>query len=251
MPMTDMAITVRQRDALMALDKDLTEIAVNLRWAYFDGYQATRPADRGRSTADDGTDNVKGPRFDIGIGNLRSREAFVATMHQLSLAEVRVALALTFLAGTDPHMPLLKPQSKRDLETGLKCIELMRQRIGRILTVCEARELNRAVVTYPQARLWPEPIVHHLGNAYLALQEARASLTAALPPPSAPGVAYCRICNMRPQSPKAGGGRCDTCYRYVRRYGKERPLGKDRNPNREALAAKRRREAAGLGFGHG
>lgn len=248
----DVAITPKQRLTLESLDTDLTEIALNLKWAYFDGYQPTRPTDRGTSTNDDGTDVVAGRKFDIGLGNMRSRDAFTTAMRHLGVAEVRIALSMMHLAGTDPHMPLVKPQHAKDLDTGLKCIELMRVRLARIIWVYQDR--SQRMVAHNS---WPAEVVGHLigancpSSAYAALQACRAALYAALPQPDEPKRLMCAICGMRPASPKAAGCRCTTCYKYLRRTGGERPTGVERNPNREALRAKARREAAGLGFGHG
>lgn len=202
-----------------------------MQWSYNDGYW---PENRSRSSASvlkqDG-DCIQGPKFDTGLGSYRSREAFHRGRKALRKAEVNLAAAL-MNQGTNVQRALVGP-GKRWIELITSC----KWRTEQLLPFAPSQTMHHTIAA--SGIIW---------KALGALQASQAGSSK----PSTPTVEMCETCTIRLATRKKDGLRCDTCYKYRLRTGKERPRSRDKhiaNINQEALERAKQRRAAGLGYG--
>jgi hypothetical protein len=226
-----MSIKERYSLALVELPKDLKLVGDGMRWCFNDGYwprnSAEHPSRVSKPTDDD---KVPGARFDTGLGNYRSREAFNIGRRLLKRAEVNLALAL--------YGEGIKVQPK--LSDANKYLQLVRS--------CEMR--SSMLPESPRDSL----CLSHAVEAYGVVWRIRStveSATALRHEPYAVTLPQCPTCEIRASRTKQEG-ECDTCAQYRRRKGVARPRRLDKNlghPYQEAVEAQERRAAIGSGFG--
>lgn len=245
-----MAVTgvTDKRDAVNATENALAQMAPmlsridnNVRWAFFDGYQALKAASYEPSVA-----NGLPPEFKpVQLGSAKSRKAYLDSVQYLSIAEIRLAFTAASL-GHNEQPPLAKPhQNQGDLYASIRCIDGLRKRLAMV-----------------QAHKVPKPLVKLIaGNcadgkpsAYKALRFADDALHSAFNDGTEeePKIDMCRICTIRIAGPDGADGRCNTCTKYLYRNNKERPkrLDKGVDPLKEAKDAQQRRMARQEGYGH-
>lgn len=227
-----MKLEDRYKLALSELPTDLRAISVDIRWAFNDGYTPARSIER-TSGIITGPDNVKGPKFDFGIGNHKSREAFHTACKLLKATEVRLAVAILYTNKSKLSKLAAKDQPLRMLDHSL-CMTLVIQDL-----LLQEEAMSQVVKAYS-----------HSWQCRCSLQSALQTPVKELKPDIE--VSKCFVCELRLASDKASGGRCDTCYQYLHRKGKERPKALDKGSSsfyEEALAAQRKRKAVGAGYG--
>lgn len=232
---------------------DLVDIRENLRWAHADGYNATNATQsRDRQSihvVDDEApveaapivleesdpDKVKGPRFDLGIGDHQSRTAYRHSVDYLRRAEGYLAIAVWRLGAK--HQPaIVRPVPSMHLGYLERCIAGNVVRLGMIT--------DRAPTSTRRVDRQVENAARELDRAWHSLNHAfeRGSID----PDSQAFADACRICGIRPNAPKSGG-RCNTCYVWKQRNGFERPTTLD--SVHDARLAKQRRIRRGDGWG--
>lgn len=222
------------RICMEEMPKDLRACSYDIQWCFYEGYQQTARKER-TSGIITGPDQVKGPKFDFGIGNHKAREAFHTACRLLKATEVRLAGALALSYFSDqPKLATVKEPI-------------------RMIGSC----LVRLALLDTKSELLRQESLDQVVKAYGSAWKCRCTLQTALQTPVKElkpdiEVLPCSICEIRLASQKAAGNRCDTCYQYLRRKGKERPKALDKGkPSfyEEALAAQKKRHAIGAGFG--
>lgn len=222
------------RICLEEMPKDLRACSSDIRWAFNDGFQPCQPKER-TSGLLVGPDQVKGPKYDFGLGSHKSREAYNTACKLLKATEVALACSLLLATGNDRYKKL----SRRDKPVLV---------IDHCLTLLATLESLEEVSSDSQRLVL---------KAYKTSWQCRCSLQSAFYEPAriqqpTLEASRCSICEIRLASEKAAGGRCDTCYQYLRRKGKERPKELDKGqPSfyEEALQAQRKRHTLGAGYG--
>lgn len=221
---------------------DLDRIIDQAKWAHGYAYGKTGrglTAEHGADLSKSEAERMKGPMFDIEIGNHKARVAY----QQAALALDDAHRRLTFAADQDrsPHRPaptLLPTSPPAELEQVAKVIRWY---------------LDTLTLEHHERTL------KHIRKQF---DEAANDLTAALAAGEAEGIAHgekpCKTCGVRPQAERDKGdgtkrvsaaGECDTCATWRRRNGTIRPKTLDSGPVNEARAAQARRMARGEGWG--
>lgn len=228
-------------NALSQMGPMLSRIDSNIRWAFFDGYQALRAASYEPSVSNGLPPELK----PVQLGSMKSRKAYLESVQYLSIAEIRLAFAAASL-GHKVQPPLAKPhQNQGDLYASIRCIDGLRQRLDMV----SAHRLPK-----PLAKLVAGKCDDGKPSAYKALRSTDDALHSAFNDGTEqePEIKMCRICTIRIAGPDGADGRCNTCTKYLYRNNKERPKRLDKNvdPLKEAKDAQLRRMARQEGFGH-
>jgi hypothetical protein len=217
--------------ALEQLPSDLLKVSEGMRWCHNDGYWPENKTRTGSGRVEEDVDYVPGAKYDCGIGSYRSREAYRVGRRQLRKAEVNLAAGLLNL-GMRVQKSLSSTTTKWQA-----VIESCKWRVDQYPSEAPGIVMNHAIAA--SGIIWKT-----LG----CLQSAMTTTA----PPSLPTVEMCEVCTIRLALYKKDGVRCDTCYRYWRRTGNERPRSKDKgitNIHQEALERAEQRKVAGAGFG--
>lgn len=230
------------REHLTAIRNDLTQLPDWLRWAHTDAYTPAAPnpdAPRRGQPADTGEDHIRAARYDIGIGNHRTRTRYQRAGHELRRIEAGLAVAVALHGcrkGPARRLARLEQPRLADL---LASIDDDRCRLDLLDAVAGppswcARDAREAVVVAARAA----------EAAWLTLRSAW-EVGRADPESQAVGEKRCRVCKIR--AAKKKGGRCSICADFYARRGHERPRSLDSVS--AAKEAQERRVARGEGWG--
>lgn len=216
---------------------DLDQVHDRLLWAHTDAhYKANATPTRNRSAApmtDPDPDHVRAPRFDIGIGNHRARQAWNAAIGQLAQAELRLQVA-AYLAAPGWQPLAVRPDWTATPAKVTLCVTGCRRRLVILSAAGESGQADRLL----------EQACRNLDLAWRSLAQLDKGATGG----EATAEPMCRICTIRPAAERKGG-RCETCAAWHRRNGYERPRSLDQDAVGEARAAKARRQHRGEGWG--
>jgi hypothetical protein len=216
-------------DPLERIVADLSRLVDQAKWAHTHGHwkaghglQAEHGTDLSRPEAD----RLKGPRFDIEVGDHNARVAYQQACQAVTLVDVTLA-AVTH-GPQPPVRPLTVYARPHELEQAARSAL---DRAGRVHN--------------------PDDHRRHLNHAATALDRAVRSLSKALDVGPADGIAHgekmCRTCGIRPSADRKT--ECDTCATWRRRNGTTRPVTLDHDVVNQARAAQARRMARGEGWG--
>lgn len=236
---------------------DLARVADELKWALEPGLsRAGRGLTAPRGAAlpreeDSDPDHVEGPKFALDIGDPTLRSAFIDGVNRMAVAELRLALTVTYLDTSASQPPLVRPHHM----SSFAVVDICRRAMERRLTIIE-RDLDLA------ADLNQRRAARHLHGPVPSGEpvSARKALDLAVrrfntvfsKGRDLEGVAVprCRVCGIRPKADKTGG-RCNTCHTWFQRNEFERPVTLDSRVVEEATRAKTRRQARGEDWGIG
>ncbi|HXH58452.1 hypothetical protein [Iamia sp.] len=239
---------------LDAITTDLTKLLEQARWAANLAYgkagrglDAERGAVHRAPTPDEAAerrknpDHVRGSRYELDIGDHKSRVAYQAAVRAVTTVDVYLAASLRAEGVTS--QPPLRPLDRYSTPAALTVVATNATWRAEQLAPHQARHRRR---------------LRHLRTL---LDERVRAFSAALDVGKAEGIAHaekpCRTCKARPQAVKenkkgqvapAQSGECDTCAQWRKRNrGQPRPVSIDGTA--EAKAAQARRRARGEDFG--
>lgn len=259
---------MRPDDVLSAIRDDSRQIFELSAWCHNDGFWPKGPApDRVAGVHQQdvfGRDQEDVPdayRFDIGVGDNRSREAFESTAWLVTFIDLRLAAAFQALGvvsplfgSTAPRFALVRPDSPLSVRGEALRLSLLRiEAIAECWDNSYGRSPKEHRVRQKEARVeLADPRISP-PSARNAADLAVRRLSKALARGATDGLAtaekYCTNCKMQPVGERTGD-RCPACSQYKWRSGGiERPASRYLADNAEAFAAAARRRARGDGFG--
>lgn len=244
--------------------KALRRVEEGTRWAYSAGFYPGRrwvgePPGRemrvgGSRETDD--DQVPGPTHDVGMGDYEARRAVSNVTRKLSEASGFVWSASAVVGAANRLREVPKGTTLRSsapLSTILSAITQVQAQLD-VVGVAEHSILNDQAANHVGKLL--HKALSRLDSAAAGLDRWADNVKPSRQLP----VAMCRTCELRPRPLDAkghlAGPECSTCASWRARHdGKTRPQTEDMVRDekgkwvRPEVAAKTRRDAAGVGFG--
>lgn len=226
-------------DDLERIGDDLYRVVDQARWAHTHGYIKAGhglDAEHGTDLSKPEAERLKGPRYDLQIGDHKARVAYQHACRTVARADLLLARIL--LQTPQPVVVKLYQYVHPDVLD--KAAKAVRWRLHAVDPKEHARTLDT------------------IGKA---LDGCVRKLSKALDAGSTDGIAHgelCKTCRIRPRAERekddgtmrvSKAGECDTCATYRSRSGHERPTELDKGPIREAKAAQARRIARGEHWG--
>lgn len=221
------------------IGNDLYRVVDQARWAHTHGYIKAGhglDAEHGVDLSKPEVERMRGPRYDLQIGDHRARVAYQHACRTIARADLLLARALR--REPQPQIVALHQYVHPDLLD--KAAKAVRWRLHAVDPKANAKTL---------------------GTIGKALDGCERKLSKALDAGSTDGIAHgemCKTCRIRPRAERekddgtmraSKAGECDTCATYRNRAGHERPTSLDTGPIREAKAAQARRIARGEHWG--
>lgn len=224
---------------MLEIRSDLATIVDQARWAYIHGYSKAGhglDAERGVDLSRTEDERMKGPTFDLEVGDHKARTAYQAAVVAVARADVLLA---SLVAGAQPPLIRLTMFARPD-------------QLARVASHAAWRAEHATVKNGRRVR-----------TIRAGLDRAVRGLSKAMDDGPADGIAHaetpCKTCKVRPRAERVNGdggearptqaGECDTCATWRKRNGRSRPTSLDSGPLMEARAAQQRRRARGEDFG--
>lgn len=258
----------RPDEVLDAVRSDVCRIRDEQRWCFFDGFQpkgANPDRVAGVHTQDVFGRDIEAiqsepVRRDIGVGDARSRRAFLESAWLITFLDLQLVATLTKLGHTNqpPFLVVSTTSSLQDRDDVLVMASTRVELIAEVWESAPRRWQSKARKPLGAPHKGPALLTprkdpsESVPSARAAADEAVRILSRALSRGDTGGIAtaepYCWVCKIRPASAKKGG-RCSTCDSWKCRNGAERPAKLDEEEMAAPLAAAARRRARDEGWG--
>lgn len=220
-------------DETIRITSDLALIVDQARWAHSHGHWKAGhglTAEHGVDLSRTEEDRLKGPTYDLEVGDHRARDAYHHACTAVHRTDVLLAgIVLAEGVGIQPLVVRLDVFSGPDL-------------LARVAKHATWRA---------EHIIEPADHRHRLSTIRKTLDRAVRGLSAALDVGPREGIAHnekpCKTCSIRPAADRKS--ECDTCATYRRRNNIPRPTSLDHDRINQARAAQARRISRGEGWG--